>query len=190
MSTQNDAVSALFQSLFPNHFEQDYIRELPDGATFHEMILKLDNFDVNVYKKKPDNVSFGFYNGNISELKQAVHKVEKAWTDFFNENSRAYCGFVSGKIASFCLIDDMGSHTVNGQLLKIGGPGCVGTLPEYRGKGIGLTMVKNATEILKKKGFAYSYIHFTDVEQWYARLGYKICADWDKNGIIRCYPVL
>lgn len=190
MNNQIDSFSALFQSLFPNHFEQDYIRELPNDAVFHEMLLKLDNFDVNVYKKKLDSVSFGFYNGSISELKQAVQKVDKDWADYFNENSRVYCGFVDGKIASFCMIDDMGSHTVNGQLLKIGGPGCVGTLPEYRSKGIGLTMVKNATEMLKKEDFDFSYIHFTDVEQWYARLGYKICADWDKNGVIRSYPVL
>lgn len=186
MNNKIDNFTALFQSLFPNHFEKDYIRELPDGAVFHEMMLKLDSFDMNLYKKRLDNISFGFYNGDIGELKQAVQKVETDWADFFDEQSRVYCGFVNGKIASFCLIDDMGRHNVNGQPLRIGGPGCVGTIPEYRGKGIGLTMVKNATEILKNDGFDYSYIHFTDVEQWYARLGYEICADWDKNGIIRC----
>ena len=77
----------------------------------------------------------------------------------------------------------MGVHGVNGREYKIGGPGCVGTLPEFRNKGIGLTMVRNVTQILKAEGYDYSYIHFTGIAQWYEKLGYKTCVRWNKNGI-------
>ena len=75
-------------------------------------------------------------------------------------------------------------HNINGRELKIGGPGCVGTLPEYRKKGIGLTMVKKVTEILKEEGYDYSYIHFTGVAPWYEKLGYETILKWNKHGLL------
>ncbi len=83
------------------------------------------------------------------------------------------CGYFNGKVVSFCLVENMGTHTINEKTIKVGGPGCVGTLPEYRDKGIGLMMVKKATQLLRDEGYDYSYIHFTCVAQWYAKLGYK-----------------
>ncbi len=68
--------------------------------------------------------------------------------------------------------------------MKVGGPGCVGTLPEYRNKGIGLIMVKHVTQILKEEGYDYSYIHFTGVAPWYEKLGYKTTIRWTKNGVV------
>ena len=76
----------------------------------------------------------------------------------------------------------MGTFDSNGTKLKIGGPGCVGTVPEFRDRGLGLTMVKNATQILKEEGFDYSYIHYTHVAKWYATLGYKTIMRWNKSG--------
>lgn len=103
---------------------------------------------------------------------------------FYNGKHRAYCGYVDGKIASFCLIEDMGEHVINGCKIKVGGPGCVGTLPEYRNKGIGMTMVKKVTQILKNEGYDCSYIHFTGVPLWYEKIGYKSSVKWNKNGVI------
>lgn len=148
------------------------------------MILPLEKFDVHAYDKSFDNsVSFGFYDGGIDKLKKEVEKVDADWVQFFNKNDRIFCGYINEKIASFCIIADMGVHEINGRKLKIGGPGCVGTLSEYRDKGIGLTMVKYATQILKNDGYDYSYIHYTYVSSWYEKLGYKTAIRWNKTGI-------
>ena len=62
---------------------------------------------------------------------------------------------------------------------------CVGTVPEYRRQGIGLKMVQNVTQILKEKGYALGYIHYTGVGHWYAKLGYQTLVKWNSGGIIR-----
>ncbi len=191
LCTRTESLYLLFQSIFPNHFEKDYIRSLPNDAVFQEMLLKLDNFDERLYQKQlNDNISFGYYHGSPDELSKAVRKVDESWTEFFTADNKVYCGFIGEKIASFCLLDDMGTHHIDGHSFRIGAPGCVGTLPEFRSMGIGLTMIKNATLLLKNEGFDYSYIHFTNVAQWYAKLGYKAFAEWNKNGIIRLSSVV
>ena len=175
----------LFKSIYPNHFEREVVRGLPDDLVFDEMILPLDEFDIHKYDKKfDDSITFGFYDGDIDELRSNVKKVVEYWAEHFNENDRIYCGYIDGKIASFCCVNDMGTYKINGREIKIGGPGCVGTLPEYRNRGIGLTMVKNVTQILKEEGFDYSYIHFTGIPEWYGKLRYKTSVKWNRNGII------
>lgn len=109
--------------------------------------------------------------------------VVQYWVQYFNGKHRIYCGYIDGKVASFCLVEDMGIHNINGCKIKIGGPGCVGTLLEYRHRGIGLTMVKHVTQILKEEGYDYSYIHFTSVASWYEKLGYETSIKWSKNGV-------
>ena len=149
------------------------------------MVLFVDEFEPDIYHKKLDeHISFGCFEGDLADLKKEVAKVVEDWVDFYNGKHRAYCGYVDGKIASFCLIEDMGEHVINGCKIKVGGPGCVGTLPAYRDKGIGLTMVKKVTQILKNEGYDCSYIHFTGVPSWYEKIGYKSSVKWNKNGVI------
>ena len=176
---------ALLDCLYPKFFEREYIRNLPDEWICDEMLLSLDEFEPKQYEKVLDDaISFGFYHGDLEELKEEVAKVVQYWTQSFNGKHRVYCGYINGKIASFCLVEDKGTHNINGREYKIGGPGCVGTLPEYRNQGIGLTMVKHVTQILKDEGYDYSYIHFTGVAAWYAKLGYQSVIKWNKNGIL------
>ena len=59
-----------------------------------------------------------------------------------------------------------------------------GTIPAYRKQGIGLKMVQNATAILKEVGYDLSYIHYTAVGHWYARLGYQTILRWNSQGIV------
>lgn len=175
----------LFDHMHPDFFKSGSVRGLSDDLVFEEMILPLDIFDINKYDKKlDDNISFGYYDGSLDELKKEVKKVDPDWVQFYNQDDRIYCGYISGKIASFCLIGDNGTYNINGRDIKVGGPGCVGTLPEYRDNGIGLTMVKNVTQILKEEGFDLSYIHYTYVAPWYEKLGYKTVIKWTKNGIV------
>ena len=174
----------LLNRIYPNFFEREIVRGLPEELIFDEMILSLNEFDIHKYDKDlDDNISFGFYDGDLDELKKKVEKVVQYWAQSFNEKSRIYCGYINGKVASFCRVKDMGIHRINGREIKIGGPGCVGTLWEYRHKGIGLTMVKHVTQILKEEGYDYSYIHFTGVASWYEKLGYKTSIKWCKNGV-------
>ena len=183
----NDREStALFNGLYPRYFEDESIRSLPEDIVFNEMILPLGKFDTSVYDRKLDsNISFGFYDGDINELRNAVGKVDADWTEYFDGGARVYCGYVDGEIASFCIADDMGELCIDGKTYKIGGPGCVGTIPEYRNKGIALTMVKMVTQYLKEEGYDYSYIHYTAVAPWYEKLGYETIIKWNAKGIIR-----
>ncbi|MDE7361442.1 MAG: GNAT family N-acetyltransferase [Oscillospiraceae bacterium] len=175
----------LFNSMHPNFFEQEYIRAIPDGEIFDEMILPLADFDADKYAKHFDSsVSFGFYNGSLDVIKKIVEKVDPDWVQYFDGVERIYCGYVNGEPVSFCHVSDMGKHNVNGRVIKVGGPGCVGTLPEYRDRGIGLTMVSHATRILKEEGYDLGYIHFTYVAEWYGKLGYKTVLRWGRDGIL------
>lgn len=181
---KHDYIS-LFNSIHPNFFESENIRNLPDDEVYEEMFLPLNEFDINIYDKDlDDSITFGFYDGNIEELKKEIAKVDRSWVQFYNENLRIYCGYIDGKVASFCIVGDDGLHNVYGCELKIGGPGCVGTLPEYRHNGVGLTMIKQVTQILKEEGYDYSYIHYTGVAPWYEKLGYKTSIKWNKNGVM------
>jgi len=175
----------LFHSMHPGFFEKEYIQSLSEDWTFDEMVLRLEEFDSHGYEKELDTaITFGFYEGDRTELLTAVEQVDSDWVEYFGEGSRVFCGYLDGNVVSFCIVENMGTYNINGQMLKIGGPGCVGTLPEYRDKGIGLMMVKKATKILKDEGYDYSYIHYTYVAQWYAKLGYETVLQWTKNGIL------
>ena len=67
---------------------------------------------------------------------------------------------------------------------EISGPGCVGTVPAYRKKGIGLEMVRRATIMLKEEGFDLSWIHYTHIGPWYEKLGYRTVLRWNGKGFI------
>lgn len=176
----------LFLEMHPNFFEREYVKATAEGKIASELLLRLQEFDASKYKKTfGDDVTFGFYDGSLEELHKAVEKVNPKWVKNFTEDMRVYCGFIDGNIASFCIIDDFGTHEVDGMTWKIAGPGCVGTLPEYRDRGIGLSMVSQVTEILRDELYDYSYIFYTYVDKWYEKLGYKTILKWDKHGFVK-----
>ena len=111
-------------------------------------------------------------------LREAVKEVSSNWPEYFTEKSRVYCAMDGDEVASFCLVDDWGTHFG----LRVGAPGCVGTVPRYRRRGIGLRMVQLATGILAREGFDLSWIHYTGVAPWYARLGYETVLRWNARG--------
>lgn len=175
---------ALFHEMHPGFFEKENIRTMNEEWTYEEMILRLDEFDPEAYRKTFDgSVSFGLYTGGPGELHAAVEKVIPQWVPLYDGKSRVYCGFIDGRIASFCMIEDMGEHMLDGKPVKIGGPGCVGTVPEYRNRGVALMMVKDVTQILKDEGYDISYIHYTGVAPWYSKLGYRTILKWNRHGI-------
>ena len=53
-------------------------------------------------------------------------------------------------------------------------PGCVGTVPKFRNRGIAIEMIARVTEYLKEIGIDISFIYFTGVADWYKKLGYEL----------------
>ena len=171
----------LFDSLHPHFFEQAHILALPPESVFSEQILDLAGFDPDAFRiPVPDAVTFGTAGGADADLRDAVRQVEGNWVQYFTPDQTAFCAFAGRKVVSFCILDDMGRHSG----LRIGGPGCVGTVPEYRRRGIGLETVRLATALLRREGFDRSWIHYTQVDRWYEKLGYETVLRWNRGGIL------
>ena len=172
---------ALFQEMHPGFFASEGIRTLPEEWTYEEMILPLGEYSPEaVCIPVPEGLVFGWYRGSLEELRRAVARVDDQWPQYFNHSDRVFYATADGELASFCIVEDMGSF----RGLKIGGPGCVGTVPEYRRQGIGLRLVQLATGILKDQGYDLSYIHYTAVAPWYAKLGYQTVLKWNGRGFL------
>lgn len=172
---------ALFESIYPGFFDQPHIRAIPEGKIYEEMALDLLAFAPEERAvAAPEGVEFGFYTGDLEALRAVVRRVDPGWTELYDEKSRVYCAFAEGRVASFCLLENM--TVFRG--LRVCGPGCVGTLPEFRRRGIGLKMVHNVTAILREEGFDLGYIHYTGVAPWYARLGYETVLRWGRGGFV------
>lgn len=173
----------LMDAVHPGFFAQPWLNAMPEQAVYEEMAMDLAEYDpARVSLPVPQGVTFGFYTGSREPLLRAVAQVDTDWVRLFGEKSQAFCAFSQGEIASFCLVEDMGVHVLSGQTLHVGVPGCVGTVPSFRRQGIGLRMVAEATALLKTRGYDISYIHYTGVAPWYARLGYRTFMRWNKNG--------
>ena len=173
---------AYFMAQNPGFFEREYLKSLPETWVYEEMVLELKSFSPeSVTLQIPENVSFGWYDGSNATLTQAVALVDESWVRYYGPDAKnVYCATLNGQVVSFCLIHSMGEYAG----LRFGGPGCVGTVPAFRKKGIGLYMIKNATEILKEQGYDISYIHYTGVAPWYAKLGYETVLKWNKRGFL------
>lgn len=121
---------------------------------------------------EPDDIRFGYFDGSREVLKIAVAKVDEDWVKYFDDGD-VFCAFRGNEIASFCLTDDDETCILSDSVNRIGSVGCVGTVPEFRKRGIGLNMVALASDELKKRGCGKIFIHYTHIYDWYAKLGYK-----------------
>ena len=179
MNLSEDDYKQLFDEMHPHFFEASYIRERPEDDTCFELILELKKESpAKIEANVPSHITFGVYSGDLKKLHAAIEVVDKDWVQYFTEDRRAFCAFDGDKIAAFCLLEDWGVH----KGLRIGGPGCVGTVPDYRKQGIGLEMVRLATELVQKEGFDISWIHYTHLVNWYSRLGYHTILKWGCKG--------
>ena len=145
-----------------------------EDGEFAEMSLTLEKYEE---KTEPiASVTFGFYHGDVQELKKAVALVDEDWVQYFDEESPVFCAYLGNRIASFCLVEEDSGCMLAVPGSRVGSIGCVGTVPEFRCRGIGLRMVDLATVHLKKEGFDKVYIHYTHVDHLYAKLGYETIA--------------
>ena len=173
--------AALFDTVRPGFFQQERIRNLPPEQVYVEQVMDLKNFSADAVPLSwPKHITFGLYTGDMESLRAAAAQVNVRWAESFTAEDALYCAYDGEKIVSFCRLSDFGAY----HNLRVGGPGCVGTLKEYRRQGIGLKLVQNATAILKEQGYDLGYIHYTAVGHWYARLGYETILKWNCNGIL------
>ncbi len=171
----------LFHILHPDFFLDPHISSLPQEHIYTELIMDLRSpLPCTIPLPCPDGVTFGEYHGELAPLKEAVAQVDEDWVEYFNEGDRVFAAFADGQLAAFCLLDEMGQ--VNG--MRISGPGCVGTIPAFRKQGIGLELVRRATLLLQKEGYGLSWIHYTHLADWYAKLGYQPILSWNCNGFL------
>lgn len=139
-----------------------------------EMLLELKNFCIDDYELHgSDSAEYGWYEGDLNKIHTAVACVDESWVKYFNNFENIYVAKVNGKIASFCLVDLNCQNYLTDMYGRIGMPGCVGTVPEFRNRGVALEMIANVTEYLKKQGMDVSFIYFTGVSKWYEKIGYK-----------------
>lgn len=171
----------MFLVMHPGFFERANIRQIDPEDVYEEMILDLKAYQPAPTVPVKGGIQFRLWTESKDPLVQAVQKVDPDWVSIY-ESSQApvLCGLGGDRICSFCLLEAMRSY----QGLRIGGPGCVGTIPEARGRGIGLRMVQLATEYFWREGYDLSYIHYTGVARWYAKLGYRTILTWNRNGFV------
>ncbi len=172
----------LFNSMHPGFFQEEGICTMPRDWVFTELVMDLrENLPCVTPSHCLNGITFGEYHGELAALRDAVHQVDEDWVQYFKEGNRFYCAFDGERIIAFCNLADMGQF----QGLHIGGPGCVGTIPEFRRQGIGLEMVRLATETLRQDGFDLSWIHYTHLAHWYRKLGYQPVLRWNSGGILQ-----
>lgn len=139
-----------------------------------EMLLHLKDFCREKYKLHGSDIAqYGWYEGSIEELHAAVASVDESWVQYFTDPKKIYAARVGDQIASFCIVDKDCNNYLTDAYGRIGMPGCVGTVPAYRNKGIALEMIANVTEYLKEQELDVSFIYFTGVADWYKKIGYQ-----------------
>ena len=140
-----------------------------------EMLLRLDGYTFSEENFRGHKTAeYGFYHGDVQTLREAVAKVDEDWVQYFDGDSRVYCAMSGGELASFCLVSTDVRNYLSDAYGRVGMPGCVGTVPKFRNKGIAIEMIARVTQILKEEGQDISFIFFTGVADWYRKLGYEV----------------
>lgn len=114
-------------------------------------------------------------------LRAAVAEVDADWVQYFS-GGQYMCAFCGDIPAAFCIMDSDVECILSDGTSHMGSIGCVGTVPQFRRRGIGLEMVKRASRELFNCGNDRIFIHYTGVYNWYARLGYHTDL-WLRRGI-------
>lgn len=125
-------------------------------------------------KQETEAVTFRYAKPeDFPELQSAVKAVDPDWVQFFTSKTKAFLAVQEGKIVGFTILDNPDRCILSREHNHFGAVGCVGVVPSARDRGIGLAMVARATEEIQKMGCTHCAIHYTYLEQWYQKLGYR-----------------
>lgn len=147
---------------------------LCDDGPYAEMGMSLED-----YREKTDpipGVRYGFYTGPVERIQAVVEQVDSTWVQYFREGVHIFCAYLEEEPVSFCIVEPNDNCPLALPGVRVGSIGCVGTLPQHRGRQIGLRMVDLATVHLKKEGYHKGHIGYTGIDHWYAKLGYRTYA--------------
>lgn len=152
-------------------FERNGYRSV---GSCEEMLLHLKDFSLDTKSFHGHDIAeYNWFSGDLKEIQSAVACVDESWVQYYTNPQNIYVSRVNGEIASFCLVDTNCQNYLTDAFGKVGMPGCVGTVPKYRNKGIALEMIANVTKYLKEQGMDISFIFFTGVAKWYEKIGYE-----------------
>lgn len=146
-----------------------------DSVTYN-MDIDTADFEYNLLNiPKPENITYRFAESfDLDELLRAVEQTEPGWVDMYREcDEEILLAICDGKIVGFEMLSDEGGiFTKNAE--KHGCIGCVGVVPKFRKKGIGLDMTARAVQILKEKGCDKVQLLYLILDKWYGKLGFYI----------------
>lgn len=169
--------SYLFQGV-PYTDEKDYSFFQNHGYTATrisaDLIMDLKDFSLEAcaVSQSPKDIIFRYAEKSDHEaLLFAVNEVAPDWCRYFeNTENSVLLATENNEPIGFCIVEKNGTPYSK----NTGGIGCVGVVPRTRNRGIGLQMVANATADLKNVGCEKAFIGFTDLVDWYGKLGYRI----------------
>lgn len=145
-----------------------------DGCIEMKMPLAEFDYDGLNIPSCPAETAFGYIEKNeYNDLLCAVREVDTDWVQYFTPESPIFAARLNGKIAGFCMIDENADTIISNGSNNVCSIGCVGVVPEMRKNGIGLSVVAEAARIAKQDGCTDAFIHYTYLDKWYGRLGFK-----------------
>ncbi len=145
-----------------------------DGCIEMKMPLSEFDYDGLNIPSCPAETVFGYIEKDeYNDLLRAVGEVDTDWVQYFTAESPIFAARLNGKIAGFCMIDENADTVISSGSNNVCSIGCVGVVPEMRKNGIGLSMVAEAARIAKQDGCTDAFIHYTYLDKWYGRLGFK-----------------
>lgn len=144
-----------------------------EGCIEMKLALKQFNLEEQPVSLYPQGVKFEYYIGSPKQLEAAVAEVDEEWVQYFRYDDPKFVATRQGKIVGFAILCYDDENLLCDGKKKVGSIGCVGVIPKERGNGIGLAMVAYATQELKQHGCDEVLIHWTYLEKWYGKLGYR-----------------
>ncbi len=109
------------------------------------------------------------------------------WEDSTFELEQIRIAEVDGKIVSHVWVAERPVFYRGQVILPMGGIGGVGTLPEYRGRGLATLLLEDAIAYMERKGHAISML-FTGINPFYAKLGWADFPEWRFRLQVRRVP--
>ncbi len=153
------------------------------------MNLDTEKFDINSLDiPVPENVTYRYAReSEHDKVIEAVKKVVPDWVQYYeNTEDKILIALCDGEIAAFELINEYGGIFTKGNI-KHGCIGCVGTVPQFRNRGIGLYMTAVGADLLKTEGCDSIQLLYVERVKWYGKIGFTVeSKQWHgkKNSLI------
>jgi beta-N-acetylhexosaminidase len=155
----------------------DMVRSLDDYQSPQSIKERVEKQNINIHPSLPEETN-------------AILEFEKAeFPGWFDEyHYKVACGdyrdilaaWQDGEIVGTLLMFTPKSQTLSQNLLwkqilgqNLGGMGAIGVREDRQGRGIGIALVGQGSQLLKSQGVGNSLIDWTDLDKFYSKLGYQ-----------------